>query len=654
MHSGREATWFFGAASFSEGADLPSGLGSSGIPSGLGSSSGKAFEREEGKLAMSEDMNRRSFLKGALASGALAAMGIASGCASAGGTGASGADDKDGTSGNGSGNNAAQPSTGTAATAETYQTADTSEKPWSFEIAPDPIPEDQIAETVEADVVVVGAGTSGLITAVSAAEEGLKVAVVSASTKPVARGGSNNAVYCRAMEQANIDKLTPFMFQKEIFYAGNQVDERKWYAHYNNSETAMNWVSDIMENAGYKVKVEIGTPGSPTSLYYETCSVGWDYGDGMEPDPDIPAGTGMMQPLLVKELARVLTEDLGQQIYFQNKGEQLVREDGGTGRVDAVICSRSDGTFAKYVGKKAVVLATGDFSANRDMMYRYAPNYAPYIDDVVYDTEPDYDAGFRYGGLFKGDGQRMGLWVGAGWQKIFPNCVMGGFFGPGPRNLYSNFLGLLVNQNGERFMNENCLSPCAGMNNYGQPGKTVYAIWGKDYASQEKVSGSWNNDTMLEGDLSAVAPQVIASWDEQVETGAMVKGDTLEDVISQLGLPPETIETTTRYNQLCLDGYDADFHKEASLMHPFGEGPYYGQSSGGMLIFLTVLGGLSTDAHFRVCDKEDKPIPGLFNVGTMVGDMFATNYTFMVEGANYGANCITFGYLTGKYIAENE
>ena len=55
-----------------------------------------------------------------------------------------------------------------------------------------------------------------------------------------------------------------------------------------------------------------------------------------------------------------------------------------------------------------------------------------------------------------------------------------------------------------------------------------------------------------------------------------------------------------------------------------------------------------------MCDKEDNPIPGLYNVGTMVGDMFATNYTFMVEGANYGANCITFGYLTGKHIAENE
>ena len=67
-----------------------------------------------------------------------------------------------------------------------------------------------------------------------------------------------------------------------------------------------------------------------------------------------------------------------------------------------------------------------------------------------------------------------------------------------------------------------------------------------------------------------------------------------------------------------------------------------------------MLGGLSTDPQMRVCDKEDNPIPGLYNVGTMVGDMFATNYTFMVEGANYGANCITFGYLTGKHIAENE
>ena len=585
---------------------------------------------------METNMNRRSFLKGAALAGAtLAGSATLAGCA-------------------------AKPKaqdTPKAQAAEGEQkglTAEAASGQWAFEMSPAPIGEGDIAETVEADVVVVGAGTSGLITAVSAAEEGLNVVVVSASEKPVARGGSNNAVFCKAMERKGMDRLTPFMFQKEIFYAGNQVDERKWYKHYNNSETAMNWVIDIMESAGYKVKVEVGTPLEPTDMYYETCSIGWDLGDGMEPDPNMTLATGMMQPLLVGELARKLTEELGGTIYFKNKGEQLVREEDGKGRVSAVVCSREDGTYAKYVGAKAVVLATGDFSANRDMMYKYAPNYAPYIADEVYDGETNYDAGFQYGGLFKGDGQRMGLWAGASWQKVFPNCVMGGFFGPGPRNLYSNFLGLLVNTNGERFMNENCLSPCAGMNNFGQPGKTVFALWNEDYARKEKVSGSWNNDSMHEGDDEAIQKAVIESWEKDVEAGVMVKGDTMEEVIEKLGLPKETIDTVNRYNELCAAGEDTDYYKPAKLLHSLEEGPFYGQSSGGMLIFLTVLGGLNTDANMRVCDAEDKPLPGLYNVGTMVGDMFATNYTFMIEGANYGANCITFGYLTGKFIAENE
>ena len=72
--------------------------------------------------------------------------------------------------------------------------------------------------------------------------------------------------------------------------------------------------------------------------------MGWDYGEDMEPNPDIPAGTGMMQPLLVGELARRLTEELGGRIDFKTKGEQLMRDDDGNGRVSAVICSREDGS----------------------------------------------------------------------------------------------------------------------------------------------------------------------------------------------------------------------------------------------------------------------------------------------------------------------
>jgi predicted oxidoreductase len=120
-----------------------------------------------------------------------------------------------------------------------------------------------------------------------------------------------------------------------------------------------------------------------------------------------------------------------------------------------------------------------------------------------------------------------------------------------------------------------------------------------------------------------------------------------------MGLPEETLGTIEHYNEMCHNGNDDDFHKDASLMIPIEEGPFFGQK-GDMALFLTILGGLRTDSHMRVCDEDDNPIPGLYNVGTMVGDMYAVNYTFQIPGFNLGATCICFGYMTGKYIAENE
>ena len=138
---------------------------------------------------MTTSIGRRAFLKGALASGAIAATGALAGCAPSEKTNAADkADDSVGTSNNG-----------------TAQTAETAQREWAFEIPPEPIADDAITEVIEADLVVVGAGTSGLITAVSAAEEGLNVVVVSASEKPVARGGSNNAVFCTAMEREGFE-----------------------------------------------------------------------------------------------------------------------------------------------------------------------------------------------------------------------------------------------------------------------------------------------------------------------------------------------------------------------------------------------------------------------------------------------------------------
>ena len=87
-------------------------------------------------------------------------------------------------------------------------------------------------------------------------------------------------------------------------------------------------------------------------------------------------------------------------------------------------------------------------------------------------------------------------------------------------------------------------------------------------------------------------------------------------------------------------------------MIPVSKAPFYGASSD-TSFFLTILGGLRTDENMRVCDKDDNPIEGLYNVGSMAGDMFYAQYTYMIPGFTYGSN-LTLSYLTGKYIVENE
>ena len=93
-----------------------------------------------------------------------------------------------------------------------------------------------------------------------------------------------------------------------------------------------------------------------------------------------------------------------------------------------------------------------------------------------------------------------------------------------------------------------------------------------------------------------------------------------------------------------------DFHKKKKYLQEIREAPFYGCSLSDRFFF-TVLGGPRTNHKMQICDKDDNPIPGLWCVGSMVGDMYANCYNFRIPGQNYGA-CLTFGYLTGREAAE--
>ena len=525
---------------------------------------------------------------------------------------------------------------------------------WAFEIAPEPITD--IAETVEAELVVVGAGYAGMATATSAQQSGVQTVLVSASSMVTCRGGSNNATYSRVMEAAGIgrdDFDIENVYQEEIVSAcGNRVDSTKWSRYANSSEEAMNWLLDLTEARGVGCCLEIcnsdpDDPRSPTHMFPAShCFITEDM-----------TFAGIGQGLAMDALEDEFLQQ-GGTIYYNNVAKQLTRDgvpNGTTGRVDGVIAQNDQGAYVLYKASKAVVLATGDFSRDRDMLAKYCPQAIDFVNwekAAYWDEEEGYDYGLHpdeSAGLFHGDGHKMGLWVGAAWQKTVPCAtnVQGSWVCA--TQPYGSHRGLIVNKNGIRYNNEDCNGGACAMAQQMQPDHASACIWGLNYAED---AAPWHTFGQHNGDPGVDPAEIVAGWDDNVEAGTYFKCDTIEELAEALGLPVEqTVATVERYNELCDGGRDLDFFKKAKYMVRI-DPPFYGAWNT-LPQFFTVHGGLRTNTNMQVCDANDEPIPGLYNVGTMVGDFFSNIYTFRIQGQSYGS-CLTFGYLTGKYIAENE
>ena len=518
-----------------------------------------------------------------------------------------------------------------------YMNAEQAARKWSFEIPPEPVGADLIAETIVADVIVVGEGFSGLCTALSSAEAGLDTIIVTASGGPVGRGGSVFAAYSKVMQRLGYPKQEVEDFYLQEFASSSFcVDQRKWYSFYNNSEEAMDWLIDMLEADGVRVVLENANDDDPHSPTFQPPGTHAFLGENIS-----FAGVGIR--LALKTLEKNFTQRGGRVIY-RNIAKQLVR-DGGGGRVTAVIAMDADGRYIKYSARKAIVLATGDFSANREMMTKYCPAYAGYFSD----KEVNYDAGFVVKGIFRGDGQRMALWAGAAWQRTFPNAPMIQGSSLCDNLPYGAHRGLCINRDGQRFMNEDCNAAYSALAILREPGQTAYAIWGTNYA----YDTDWHIFGATRGSATASPGDIIAAWDKQAHDGRIVKCDSVDDVIEKLGLPRKAAaEAVGRYNSMCREESDSDFHKKAKYLQEIKEAPFYGGAMSDTYAF-TVLGGPRTNQYMQICGEDDVPLPGLYAAGTMIGDMYANCYNFRIAGHNYGC-CLTFGYLTGKYIAEHE
>jgi hypothetical protein len=518
-------------------------------------------------------------------------------------------------------------------------------------VAPDPIADSAIKQTYSADVIVVGSGVSGLCCAVSAIESGCDVIVISAGSMAVGRGGSNQAIGSKYQAEHGIVDGPQYrrnIFRDEQLAGTMQMNKKLWSRWVMNSHESMDWMIDKMAAKGLSCSLEpayIDPDGTLTSIA----------GSHNFWNATTTLGVLLGAPLIAQAYADTFTDDLGGEIHYGTTACQLVRESDNTGRVSACIAQNADGNYERYEAKKAVVLATGDFSKDEEMMKHYSPVMYEHFKDVITFNDPvNYDVGMNYTGLMPGTGQKMGLWIGAGWQKCYPNpcAINSGATGP-THYVIDQFWGINLDINGKRYQNECTNFAFGALSKLNLPQQTAYSIWDTAYASTQD---KWETLGGTIDDVTGVTPltpdQQIAYWETQVKSGSFFKADTLDKLLDELeGIDKgNALASIERYNKYAKQGYDEEFLVNPDILFPIATPPFYGAKSTGAT-FLCVMGGLRTDENLQVCEDDDTPIEGLYNVGTMIGDFYANGYNFGLPGQNLGAACGTLPYLLGRDLA---
>ena len=550
---------------------------------------------------MEKRISRRNFLTGAALAGAAAAsLGIA-GCSPAASTSTEGGD---------------------AASTESGQSTQ-----YSWEVKPDPIAD--IAETVDTDILVIGAGLAGCACACSAAENGGKVTVVEKTSSWNGRGGGFGAINSRYMDELGIKVDKVNAKQHWIAQCASRADEDIIVKFFNNSEEASNWLLDKVEAVGGSAMV--GAFYSHDDVYAEQPG----YHMLIIPEDAGFTSTGFAGA----ELCYKDAVAAGAEFVFNSPAVQLVQDDSG--KVTGCICETADG-YVQYNASKGVVLCTGDIGGDAEMVQAYAPIAAEYGQPRSQYTPM---------GVNTGDGHKMGMWVGAQLQDLPLPTMM-------HPQAFCWFHGpfLFVNDNGERFMCEDTWVQGKSLAINRQPNGEAWSIfdanWPTDLVNGLPYGGGmfWDSFRPYGSDLELAPEYFKTQIPTYIEAGNAYECDTLEELAQSIGCDPEVFQATVdRYNQMCEAGEDTDYYKKPVFLTPIKEGPFYALKVGPAL--LTVTGGLKVNSDFQCLNADGEPIEGLYALGNVEGGSTATDYPINVAGNCHG-RCITFGYLLGRDLAQ--
>lgn len=464
-----------------------------------------------------------------------------------------------------------------------------------------------VSETKECDIIVVGGGMSGLSAAVSASSQGNKVILIEANSNTGGNGHGTEGIFALGTDMQKATGIS-FTFEdviaEEFDFNNYLIDGLAWKDLVEASAGNVEW---LMSNGVQFDHVDDYRGQGKLPAFH------WYTGGASE---------GYIKPMTAK------AQDQGVEFIYNTRARQLLATDG---KVTGVVAEQDK----KYiqVNAKAVILATGGYADNDDKLHEMGIN-------------PDFVTrkGFPH---HEGDGLDMAVSVG-GVDERAKRCVMRE---PGTQGAdFESALGALgirnggpvvfVNQNGERFTNENCIVK-----------NQAYAC--NSVLSQQKSFVIMNEDIMKKIDetIPPIADPLSKAAADAMDKGAKVfKANTLEELAKAIDVPADTLAGEfKRYNELCANGHDEDFGKEADAMITMENGPFWAFEHG--LFYFSTIGGIRTNRKFQVVDANDTPIPGLWAVGTDGCMLYGNTYTVSMP-ASCMANNINSGRQAGAGAIE--
>lgn len=448
------------------------------------------------------------------------------------------------------------------------------------------------------DVVVVGAGGAGLSAAVEAAQSGAKVVVIEktmfAGGNTLVSGGGLNVPGTEQQIANGIEDSVELFTEDTIKGGDSENDPELVKVMAENALDAANWLIDDM-----------GVELMPDRLQ--------QFGGHSVPRALIPKGNKGTE--LINKL-KAKAEELGVEFFMETAGKKLVEENGSIKGVVA----ENKGKEVVFNADKGVIVATGGFGADVEMRKKYNDHY-----DEKYKTTCTEAS--------TGDGIKMAEEVGANlvdmeFIQVYPTCSpVTGIISYVANSRFDG--AILVNQEGERFVDEMGRRDVISKGIIEQTDSIAYLIWGQEVESV--------------GNMVEVHSK---EYETMEKDGVIFKADSIEEAAEHYGISKEALtETINKFNGFVADGKDADFNKGGTL-RTIAEGPFYIQKVTPSTHH--TMGGININTNAEVINKDGKVIENLYAAGEVVGDIHGTNRL----GGNAITDIVVFGRIAGQNVVK--